>query len=157
MVAAIFVAVIVGFAIAYMILPRSTAIPRPAMPPDEFASRALAALSGGDREAFLSHVDVCEFMSRMDQTGLTRRDYREADRTKRQQMEASHREYLADVLFVRANMRKRFTLVNSEIGENSASFRIKPWITYGKRSYRRILVENRRGQWRISGLASPDF
>jgi hypothetical protein len=157
-VAAIAVAAVVGIAAALMLLPQSTdEIPQPTMPADEFASRALEALSLGDHEAFLSCVDVREFMCRMDETGLTRRDYQEADREKIAELIALHYEYLADVLCAPANTRRKFTLVSSKVSQDSASIQVKPWIAFGRKSYRRILLKNKMGQWQIAGLAAPDF
>ena len=156
-VAALLAAVAVGVAATLIFLPRTAKIPPPSMPANEFASRALEALFAGNDVAFLSYVDVCEFMSAMDASGLTRRDYSEADGEKRAELEALHSQFLVDVLCVPANRRREFKFVSSEVSENSVSIRVKPWIAFGRKSYRRILIENRMGQWRISGLAAPDF
>jgi hypothetical protein len=157
LVAALLAAIAVGVAATLMLLPRTEKIPQPSMPADEFASRALEALFAGNDQAFLSYVDVCEFMTTMDTTGLTRRDYSEADRQKRAELEALHSQFLVDALCVPANRRREFKLVGSEVSETSASIRVKPWIAFGRKSYRRILLRNRMGHWRISGLAAPDF
>ena len=127
------------------------------VPPDAVASFGLEALFSGDAEGFLYCVDVPEFMCNMDETGLTRSDYTEADRNKREEMAASHAAFLEKALLIPANMRREYTLLNVEVGESSAMVRVKPWIAYGKRSYRHVVLHKKMGRWRISGLASPDF
>jgi hypothetical protein len=157
LVAIILAAAAIGVVAALMLIPRTPKAAQPSIPPDEFASMALEALFTGDDEAFLSRIDVGAFMSAMDTTGVTRRDYAQAAPQRRAELEAMHVEFLADVLCVPANRRREFQLVSFDVSENSASIRVKPWIAYGKRSYRRILLRNKRGQWCICGLAEPDF
>lgn len=136
---------------------QSPTAPEPKVSAEEVVSEALAALSAGDVEAFFSYVDVCEFMCRMDTTGLTRRDYAEADRAKIKEMAISHAEFLAKDLFVADNLERDYRLVSPGIGADPASFGVRPWVSYGRRSYRRIVLEKKMGQWWISGLAAPDF
>ncbi len=142
---------------AVIFISRSNSSYDEGIPPDKVASLALEALFYGDAEGFLSCVDVPEFVCRMDETGLMRSDYAEAGREKMEELVVFHSEFLAKALVVPANMRREYTLVSAEVGDNSASIRIKPWITYGKRSYRRVALRKKMGQWRISGLESPDF
>ena len=146
----------VALAVA-IFLPRSKSSPDEGIPPDAVASFGLDALFSGDAEGFLYCVDVPEFMCSMDETGFTRSDYAEADRSKREEMTASHAVFLAKALMVPSNMRREYTVLNVEVGDSSATVRVKPWISYGKRSYRRVVLHKKMGQWRISGLASPDF
>lgn len=151
-------AVVGAIAAAAIFFPRSKSSPRleTIIPPEEVAALALGALSDGDVEGFLSRVDVAEFMCRMDETGLTRRDYAEADRKKWEELVVFHSGFLVETLFIPANM-KEHVPVDLEIGDRTASIRVKPWIAYGRKSYRRIVLERKMGEWRISGLASPDF
>ena len=142
---------------AAIFLPRSKSSPDEGIPPNIVASFGLAALFSGDAEKLIYCVDVPEFMCSMDETGLTRSDYAEADRSKREEMTASHAAFLAKALMVPANMRREYTLLNVEVGDSSATVRDKPWIAYGKRSYRRVVLHKKMGRWRISGLAAPDF
>ena len=154
--AAIGALAIVAFA-AVTFLSRPKSSPDEGVSPDIVAAFGLAGLSSGDAEKLLYCMDVPEFMCAMDETGLTRSDYAEADKDKREEMTASHADFLAKALLVPANMRKEYTLLDVEVGDSSASIRVKPWIAYGKRSYRRIVLHKKMGRWRISGLASPDF
>ena len=137
-------------------LPR-TDISHPLMSADEVAAEGLDALAAGNTEQFLSRVDVCEFICRMDSTGMTQRDYEDADSKRRSELLASHGELLAKDLFVDGNLSKKFTIIGQNVKEDSASVSIKPWIRFGNRLYKRIVLENRAGVWKICGLASPDY
>jgi len=68
-----------------------------------------------------------------------------------------HCNFLIKDFFVPANMRKEYSVVGSEIDEDSASIRVKPWIRFGNRLYKRLLLKKKMGHWQISGLASPDY
>jgi hypothetical protein len=127
------------------------------MSPDEVATTALSALSIGDRAGFLTCVDVREFMCQMDSTGVTDRDYREADRERRRELEASHSDLLIRDLFVKANLRRNFKIVEKEIQDESASMSVNPWITCGKKMYKCITLTKHQGAWKISGFSSPDY
>lgn len=124
---------------------------------DEVAAEALDALSAGNAKEFFSCVDVKEFMCRMDSTGLTHRDYEQADGKRLAELEASHCELLANDFFTPNNLRKKFTVTAQEIKEDSASVTVKPWIQFGSKLYKRLLLKKSMGQWKISGLASPDY
>ena len=152
-------AVVGAITAAAIFLPRSKSSHQQEtiIPPEEVTALALGALSDGDIEGFISRVDVAEFMCRMDKTGLTRKDYAEANRKKWEELVVFHSGFLVETLFVPANMEKEHVPTGLQIGDDTASIRVKPWIAYGRRSYRRILLERKMGEWRISGLASPDF
>ncbi|UCD58066.1 MAG: hypothetical protein JSV16_02830, partial [Candidatus Hydrogenedentota bacterium] len=124
---------------------------------EEVATKSLEALAAGNVNKFLSCVDVRAFMCRMDSTGLMRRDYEQAGRKQRNELEASHCEFLAKDFFVTHNLRRKFKVVRQDVREDSASFVISPWIQFGNKLYKRILLERKRGVWKISGLASPDY
>ncbi len=124
---------------------------------EEVVSEALTALAAGDTNSFLECVDVKTFVFKMDSTGLTLRDYEHADRERKAQLESSHSELLARDFLVTANLQKKFEISGQEIKDNSASFSVRPWIQFGSKLYRQILLEKKGGRWRISGLAAPDF
>ncbi|MBI5115484.1 B-box zinc finger protein [Candidatus Poribacteria bacterium] len=153
-----FVAFVVAFAL-FMVITFIVGISpsRQLMSADEVVTEALNALATGDTDDFLSCVDVETFIFRMDSTGLTQRDYEQAHGKQKTELEASHSALLARDLLIAANLQKQFVVSAQDIKESSASFTIKPWIQFGSRLYKQILLEKRKGQWRISGLASPDF
>lgn len=124
---------------------------------EEVAADALNALSAGNAKEFFSCVNVKEFMCRMDSTGVTSRDYQQADDKRRAELEASHCELLANDFFTPNNLRKKFTVTGQDTKEDSASVAVKPWIQFGNKLYKRVLLEKNMGQWKISGLASPDY
>ncbi len=124
---------------------------------DAVAAEALDALSAGKTEAFLSCVNVRAFMSRMDSTGLTRRDYEQADGKHYAELEASHCQLLAQDFFTPSNLSKKFMVTGKNIKKDSASVDVKPWIQFGSKLYKRVLLEKNMGEWKISGLASPDY
>jgi hypothetical protein len=124
---------------------------------EEVAAEALAALSAGKTKDFFSCVDVRAFMCRMDSTGLTKRDYQQADGKRWAELEASHCELLTKDFFTSSNLRKKFTVTGKDIKKDSASVDVKPWIQLGNKLYKRVLLEKNMGQWKISGLASPDY
>jgi hypothetical protein len=149
---------VVGFALFMMITFVMGISPsRQLMSADEVVTEALNALTAGDTDNFLSCVDVETFIFRMDSTGLTKRDYEQAHGKQKAEFETSHSALLARDFLVAANLRKKFEVSAQDIKESSASFTIKPWIQFGSRLYKQILLEKRKGRWRISGLASPDF
>jgi len=124
---------------------------------EKVAADGLDALAAGNAEQFLSCVDVCEFMCRMDPTGITRRDYEEACASRRDELLASHGMLLTTDLFVAGNLGKGFTVVSQDVKDESAYVAVKPWIQFGNRLYKRILLEKERDGWKICGLASPDY
>jgi hypothetical protein len=156
--AACFAIVLVAFAVwvAARFVPRIN-VSHQLMSPEEVAADGLAALSAGNPAQFLSCVDVCEFMCRMDSTGMTRRDYEGADRKYKSDLLESHGELLTRDLFVVGNLRKKFEVTGRDVKENSASVAIKPWIQCGNRLYKRIVLEKKMGEWKICGLDSPDY
>jgi len=151
-----FVLVVFAAAVAVTFVPRIN-VSHQLMSAEEVAVGGLSALSAGDAGQFLSCVDVCEFMCRMDSTGMTRRDYEEADRKQRRELLESHGELLTRDLFVVGNLRKKFEVAGQDIEEDSASVAVKPWIQFGNRLYRRIVLEKKMGEWKICGLDSPDY
>ncbi len=155
-VAAALILVAAGIAAAVMYLPRAN-ISHQMMTADEVVTEALDALSAGNIDKFLSCVDVTGFVCRMDSTGLTIRDYEEAGRERKKELLDLHCNFLIKDFFVSANMRKEYSVVGSEIDEDSASIYVKPWIRFGNRLYKRLLLKKKMGHWQISGLASPDY
>ena len=155
-IAAVLVLVVLVVGGAALYFPRAN-VSQELVPPETVAANALHALSSGNEAAFLACVDVEEFMCRMDPTGLMKRDYDEAGKEGRKTLEASHGSLLASDLFVHPNTKNTFRIVNKEIRENSALLTINPWIQFGKKLYKRILLEKRHGAWKICGLASPDY
>ncbi len=125
-------------------------------PPEKFAAEVLTDLSSGKKKDFMKKVDVAAFVSTMDSTGLTRRDYAEADRSRTKELEASHGEMIAQDLFISANMGKNFEVGVQNAKEMSAIVTVKPWIQFDNRLYRRLLLEKRGSNWKVTGLASPD-
>jgi hypothetical protein len=153
---AVVAVVVAGIAAAFVYYSPGKAARR-AMAPDEVATEALLALSAGNVDAFLSCVDVRGFVCGMDSSGLLDRDYEKANRAREKELFATHCDYLKKDFFVPANMKRNYSLVKSEVKENLASVDVKPWIKFGNRLYKRLLLEKRSGEWRISGLASPDY
>ena len=125
-------------------------------PPDEIAASMLAALSEGKKEDFLKHVDVTAFAGLMDSTGLTRRDYAQANSARRKELEVVHAELLAEDLFISANTGRKYQIVGQDVKEFSADFMINPWIQFGNKLYKRLTFEKRGDHWKLTGLASPD-
>jgi hypothetical protein len=150
------VAVAIFLAAAVAILPRIN-VKNQLMSADQIAAGALEALSAGNVNRFLSYVDVESFMCAMDSTGLTRRDYAEASQERRSQLISSHVDLLINDFFVRGNLKKKFEVVDRDIKQDSASMAVKPWIFFGNKLYQKLLLEKKLGEWKISGLASPDY
>lgn len=150
------VLVVLAGAGAALYLPRPD-VSQELVPPETVVANALHALTSEKKAEFLVCVDVEEFMCRMDPTGLTERDYDEAGKERRKELEVVHGDLLASDLFVNPNTKNTFRIVNKEIGENSALLTVNPWIQFGKKLYKRILLEKRHGAWKICGLASPDY
>jgi len=124
--------------------------------PDKVAAAVLEALANGNKDAFLKHIDVKTFVSRMDSTGVTRRDYAQAASAKQKELVFVHSEILADDIFINGNTGRNYQIVGQEIKEASASFTIKPWIQFGNKLYKRLLLEKHGNEWQVIGLASPD-
>lgn len=129
----------------------------PPQPPEKVAAGMLTALSSGDRESFLEHVDIGAFASFMDSTGLTRRDYAQADSERKEELELMHTELLADDLFNSANQGKRFEITEQLLKDASATINVKPWIQFGNKLYKRLTFELEGNEWKLTGLASPDI
>jgi hypothetical protein len=125
-------------------------------PPEEIAASMLTALSEGDKEDFLKHVDVTAFASLMDSTGLTRRDYAQANSVHRKELEAVHAELLAEDIFISANTSRKYQIIGQDVKESSAGIMIKPWIQFGNKLYKRLNFAKRGNHWKLTGLASPD-
>ena len=148
--------VIVAVVAGIIFLPQMN-LSRQSLSAEEVADEALDALAAGNRKEFLVCVDVTAFVCRMDSTGLTRRDYNRADGKMRKKLEASHAHFLINDLFVSDNLRKKYEVVKSDIKEDTASIFFRPWIHCGKKLYKCLLLEKSSGQWKVIGLASPDY
>ncbi len=155
-IAAVLVLVVLAAAGVALYLPRPD-VSQELVPPETIVANALQALTSENKAAFLACVDVEEFMCRMDPTGLTKRDYDEAGKERRKELEVVHGDLLSSDLFVKGNTKNTFRIVNKEIKENSALLTVNPWIQFGKKLYKRILLEKRHGAWKICGLRSPDY
>jgi hypothetical protein len=129
----------------------------PAQPPEKVAAGILTALSSGDQEDFMKHVDVGAFACFMDPTGLTRRDYAQADSARKQELELMHAQLLADDLFNTANQGKRFEITGELLKDASATINVKPWIQFGNKLYKCLTFETKGKEWKLTGLASPDI
>jgi hypothetical protein len=145
--ALVIAAVILAAKSGYLSSPRS---------PEEIAASMLAALSESDEERFLKHVDVTSFAGFMDSTGLTRRDYAEANYSRRKELKAVHAELLAEDIFISANTSRKFQIIGQDVKETSAGIMIQPWIQFGSKLYKRLNFEKRGNRWKLTGLASPD-
>ncbi|RJP24252.1 MAG: hypothetical protein C4520_04420 [Candidatus Abyssobacteria bacterium SURF_5] len=125
-------------------------------PPDEVAAAALGALSAGIKDDFLRHVDIRTFVSQMDSTGVTRRDYAQANWRRKRELESVHAQLLSEDIFVGENTGKSYEIIGKDIKETSAVIMIRPWIQCGNKLYKRLVLEKRTHGWKITGLASPD-
>jgi len=155
-VAAVLVLIVLAAAGVALYFPRDN-VSQELVPPETIVANALHALTSEDKAAFIACMDVEEFMCRMDPTGLTKRDYDEAGKEHRKELETSHGNLLVGDLFVQDNTKKAFRIVKKDVKGNSALLTVKPWIQFGKKLYKRILLKKRHGAWKICGLASPDY
>jgi hypothetical protein len=142
--------------LAIVLLGRETTI-IPAQPPEKVAAGMLTALSSGDREDFLKHVDIGAFACFMDPTGLTRRDYAQANSARKHELELIHSELLVDDLFAGANQGRRFEITKQSVKESSATINVKPWIQFGNKLYKRLTFAIKGNEWKLTGLAAPDI
>ena len=153
------IGLVAGFLIlvlAAIFLFRSKPQAAPARPPQEVATDVLNAISAGDVEQFMEHVDIQSFASAMDPTGLTRRDYTQADPARTDELKLIHAELLVTDIFISENMNKRFEISVSDKNASSAKIAVKPWLRLGNTLYRTIILEKRKNQWKVTRFAAPD-
>jgi len=127
------------------------------MTAEETAQEALDALAAGNAEKFFSCVDVRGFMCRMDSTGMTAKDYRQASGSRASELLACHEELLEGSFMVTGNLKKTFTIVGEEVNGDMASVVVKPWIQFGNKLYKQVVLERHASGWKIAGLAKPDY
>lgn len=136
---------------------RSSATHASHQSPKEVAGEVLGALSAGKQGDFLKHVDIRSFVSRMDSTGVTRRDYANADPARIKELEHVHGDILAEDIFINANIGKKYEILGQKIKDPSATISIKPWIQLGNKLYKSLMMEKEGEEWKVTGLTSPDI
>ncbi|GAB4339135.1 MAG: hypothetical protein Kow0099_13900 [Candidatus Abyssubacteria bacterium] len=154
--AGIAIAIAVAVTVAVVFLPRIN-VKHQLMSADQITIGALEALSAGNMDRFLSYLDVETFMCKMDSTGLTLRDYAEASQERRSELISSHVDLLMTDFLVKGNLRRKFEVVDQEIKSDSAVVAVKPWVCFGNKLYKKVLLEKKLGEWKICGLAAPDY
>jgi hypothetical protein len=152
--AIILVAVILGI---LLILRLESTIRSAGQSPEEVATEALNALSAGKQDDFVKLVEIKSFASRMDPTGVTGRDYIQADPTQTKELETTHAALLLQDIFVSQNTGRIYEITKQQIKGTSADISIKPWIQFGNSLYKRLLLEKRGEEWKVTGLTSPDI